>query len=41
MLKTHNVELTGVTRQVALARRRKMNEVPRRRARDACRGTSG
>jgi hypothetical protein len=36
-----NVELTGVTRQVALARRRKMNGVPRRRAKDACPGTSG
>jgi hypothetical protein len=36
-----NLELTGGTRQTALARRRKMNEVFRRRAKDACRGTSG
>jgi hypothetical protein len=36
-----NVELTGGTRQAALARCRKMNEVGRYRAKDACRGTSG
>jgi hypothetical protein len=37
----HNVELTGGTRQAALARRRTMREVPWRRAKDGCRGTSG